>query len=175
MRSNWSVSVGLVVMNGRRIDLGTARHILLRTTREIPEESAVIHQITDDRAARGSDIREVMPRLLEVLRGRVMLAHHARIEQKFLLEACVGLYGLPLPLRIVDTQALALNGFRRRDQHVAPAELRLHALRERYNLPRYPAHNALSDALAAGELFLAQKSVERAQGGGMALQEFLLH
>jgi len=36
--------------------------------------------------------------------------------------------------------------------------LRLHALSERYNLPRYSAHNALSDALAAAELFLAQVS-----------------
>ena len=34
--------------------------------------------------------------------------------------------------------------------------LRLGAARERYGLPRYPAHDALTDAIAAAELFLAQ-------------------
>ena len=33
---------------------------------------------------------------------------------------------------------------------------RLAAARRRYNLPDYQQHDALSDALAAGELFLAQ-------------------
>ena len=115
----------------------------------------------------------VFNRLLQTLRGRVMVAHHARIEQGFLSTACVSLYGSRLPVLTVDTQAVALRWFQKRDKHIAPRELRLHALRERYNLPRYPAHNALSDALAAAELFLAQ-ATERAQGKGMALGEFLL-
>jgi DNA polymerase-3 subunit epsilon len=34
--------------------------------------------------------------------------------------------------------------------------LRLAECRSRYNLPAYPAHNALMDALAAAELLLAQ-------------------
>jgi DNA polymerase-3 subunit epsilon len=33
--------------------------------------------------------------------------------------------------------------------------MRLHTLRGRYNLPQYRAHDALFDALAAGELFAA--------------------
>lgn len=172
-RKEHILSVGLVVMNGRRIDLSTAEHIFLRTSRDIPEESAVIHQITDDQAARGNEIAIEMPHLLEILRGRVMIAHHARIETGFISAACEGLYGLKLPIPAVDTQAIALRWFQQRDKHIAPNELRLHALRERYNLPRYPAHNALSDALAAAELFLAQ-AAHRARGEGMPLGEFLL-
>jgi DNA polymerase-3 subunit epsilon len=166
------LSIGLVVMNGVRIDLSTAEHIVLRTSLEIPEASAVIHQITDDRAAQGIGIGDAMPHLLRTLRGRVMIAHHAQIERGFLSAACVGLYGSRLPLPTVDTQALALRWFQQRNKPVKPQELRLHALRERYNLPRYPAHNALSDALAAAELFLAQ-AAERARGKGMALGEFM--
>jgi DNA polymerase-3 subunit epsilon len=77
-----------------------------------------------------------------------------------------------LPIPTVDTQAVALRWFQQRDKQVAAKELRLHALRERYNLPRYPAHNALSDALAAAELFLAQVA-HRAQGKGIPLGELL--
>lgn len=166
------LSVGLVLLRGDRIDLSSAEHLLLHTSREIPEESAVIHRITDDQAAGGRNIGEVMPRLLELLGGRVMIAHHARIESGFLSNACVALYGVKPPIPTVDTQALALRWFRQRDQQVAAKELRLHALRERYNLPRYPAHNALSDALAAAELFLAQVAY-RARGGKVTLGELL--
>ena len=166
------LSVGLVLLRGDRIDLSSAEHILLRTSREIPEESAVIHQITDDQAAEGHGIGAVMPHLLELLAGRVMIAHHARIESGFLSNACEGLYGMKLPIPTVDTQAVALRWFQQRDRQVAAKELRLHTLRERYNLPRYPAHNALSDALAAAELFLAQVA-HRAHGKGMPLRELL--
>ncbi len=166
------LSVGLILLRGDRIDLSSAEHILLRTTLEIPEESAVIHQITDDQAATGRNIGEVMPHLLELLGGRVMIAHHARIESNFLSNACEGLYGVKLLIPTVDTQALALRLFQQRDAQVAAKELRLHALRERYNLPRYPAHNALSDALAAAELFLAQVA-HRARNTRIPLGELL--
>ena len=168
------LSVGLVLLRGDRIDLSTAEHILLSTSRDIPEESAIIHQITDDKAAEGHDIAEVMPHLLYLLAGRVMIAHHARIEAGFLSNACQGLYGVKLPIPTVDTQTVALRSFQRRDQHVAAKELRLHALRERYNLPRYPAHNALSDALAAAELFLAQLAHRGKGNRGTTLGELLL-
>ncbi len=37
-----------------------------------------------------------------------------------------------------------------------PASIRLHESRQRYNLPAYTGHHALSDALATAELFQAQ-------------------
>ncbi|MGL6010674.1 MAG: 3'-5' exonuclease, partial [Shewanella oncorhynchi] len=44
--------------------------------------------------------------------------------------------------------------------------LRLGACRERYGLPIYTAHSALTDALACGELLLAQMA---AMGGAAKL------
>jgi DNA polymerase-3 subunit epsilon len=167
------LSFGLVAVKGREIDLSSARHLLVRTSRDIPEESAVIHQITHDRMALGGEIAEVMPIVLKAMSGRVLIAHHARIEIGFISAACEGLYGFRPPIPTVDTQTVALRLFQRRDITVAPKELRLHGLRERYNLPRYPAHNALSDALSAAELFLAEAAY-RDTGKGMPLGEFLL-
>jgi len=166
------LSIGLVALRGVSIELAGAEHILVRTDRDIPEESAVIHQITDEKAAGGRNIADVMPHVLTRLAGRVMIAHHARIEQSFLSGACERLYGMKLPIVTVDTQTVALRLFQRRNITVAPGELRLHSLRERYNLPRYPAHNALSDALASAELFLAEAAY-RDVGKGMPLRDFL--
>jgi DNA polymerase-3 subunit epsilon len=166
------LSIGCVVVRGNRIDLGSARHRLLRCRGEIPETSAIIHQITDDQSATGIELETAIPELLHQLRGRVLLAHHAKVERGFLSAACRRLYGSDLLARTVDTQVLARRTFERRSTPFKPSDLRLHALCERYNLPRHGAHNAFYDALAAAELFLAQ-TAHRDNGTGFRLRELL--
>ncbi len=167
------LSVGYVTVKGISIDLSSACHRLVRIDRSIPEASAVIHQITDDQAAQGDELAEVIADLLAALAGKVMIAHHARIEQGFLTNACQRLWRQGLMVPIIDTQALALRTFERRQIPYKSSDLRLHALGDRYNLPRYGAHNALSDALASAELFLAQAAY-RDNGGGLPLSDFLV-
>jgi DNA polymerase-3 subunit epsilon len=166
------LSVGYLVMKGNRIDLGSARHRLVRTARAIPEASAIIHQITDDQAAQGGLLDDVLAELLETMAGKVMIAHHAQVETSFLSDACQRVYGVGLTVPVVDTQALAKRTFERRHIAFKGSDLRLHALGERYHLPRYGAHNALSDALAAAELFLAQAS-HSDSSGRVPLRDFL--
>jgi len=166
------LSAGWVLIRGHRIDLGSARHRLVRCDGEIPADSAVIHQITDDEAAAGQRLGRVMRELLDVLAGRVLIAHHAEIEIGFLDAACRELYGSGLLACTIDTEVLARRTFERRNIPFRPSELRLHALCARYNLPRYRAHNAFYDALAAAELFLAQVS-HRDNGSGFCLGDLL--
>jgi DNA polymerase III subunit epsilon len=166
------LSVGYVDVRGTAIDLSTARHRVVRIDRSIPEATAVIHQITDDEAAGGGELDEILAELLEALAGKVMIAHHARIERGFLTNACKRLWKQGLIVPVVDTQTLALRTFERRQIPFKGSDLRLHALGDRYNLPRYGAHNALSDALASAELFLAQAAY-RDNGNGLPLKDFL--
>jgi len=149
------LSVGLVALRNGRIDLGTARHYRIAPTRSIPERTARIHQITDDEAAKGRPIAEVLPLVLSRLSGCVMLGHHLRIEHAFLDAACRRLYKTAFIIPAVDTAALIRRWIAQRNQPVASRDLRLNALRERFGLPRYKAHNALMDALATAELFCA--------------------
>jgi DNA polymerase III subunit epsilon len=129
---------------------------LVRISGAVPATSAVIHQITDDQAALGEDLAVVLADLLAVLAGKVLIAHHASVEIAFLGAACRRIYGVGLAVPVVDTQVLAERQFERRQIVYKGSDLRLHALGERYNLPRYAAHNALYDALSAAELFLAE-------------------
>ena len=150
------MSVGWVGLTGERIDLSTAGHRLVLPTRAVPEESAVLHAITDDVAAGGAPPRVVLAELLSVLAGKVLVAHNASFELECLRAACARAFGGRFLSPAVDTLALGVRLFQRRNTAFAPRELRLDALRRHHNLPRYRAHDALSDALAAAELFLAQ-------------------
>ena len=150
------LSIGYTTVRGPSLLFSEAAHLLAKPSRAIPEASAVVHGILDDEASRAQPLEEVLPQLLQALAGKAMLAHHAAIEYHFLSNACKRIYGYPFIGPVVDTLALEVRAFRSRDQAIKSGDLRLAAARDRYNLPRYPAHNALTDAIAAGELFLAQ-------------------
>ena len=166
------LSVGLVAFTAGRIALDTAAHYLVSPTCAIPEHSATIHQITDDRAAQGQSLADVLPMVLSRISGRVLLAHHAKIERGFLDAACRRLYGTSIIIPVADTEVLIRRWLERRNQPFAGRDLRLHALRQRYGLPRYKAHNALTDALATAELFCAFVA-KRDLGTKVPLRQFL--
>jgi DNA polymerase-3 subunit epsilon len=155
-RSEEIVSFGWVLLRGASIELSTATRRIVRPTKAMPETSAVIHAITDDEAERGEPACAVLQDLLGVLAGRVLVAHYAPTERDFVDAACRRCFGHGLLVPIVDTLALAQRRALRQGQVPARGELRLAALRARYNLPTYGSHDALVDAIAAAELFLAQ-------------------
>ena len=167
------LSFGLVEVQHMTIKLETSRHQLITIDEEIPEESAVIHQITDDQAATGISIHEALGELLQRLAGKVMLVHYSAIEQNFLSAACQKLFGAPFVIPIIDTLVLAQRLFERRNHTIQAGDLRLFNLRPRYNLPNYKAHNALSDALATAELFLAMAADMVPQPSQCQLKRFL--
>lgn len=169
------LSIGLVPVHGFTIELGGAREYAVRPAgREGVGDSATVHGLTDDLLAGARPLGEVLPLLLEALDGRVLLAHHAAIEVGFLTAACRG-QGRPVPdLTAVDTVRLQRRVLRRGRPHGHPAEqeLGLAAARRHLGLPRYRAHDALTDALACAELYLAQVST-LAGSGDLTLRQLL--
>jgi DNA polymerase-3 subunit epsilon len=156
------LSIGYVPIVAGRIRLLGAAYHLVRPLGRVPEETAVIHGLLDDALATAPPLAEAIPRLLAALAGRVAIAHHSRIERQFLSAACCRLYGRPLVAPFICTLALERRALVLDGRDSADGDLRLAAVRARYGLPRYRAHNALVDALAAAELFLAQAA--RASG-----------
>ena len=149
------VSIGLVQISELGIKLNTCWHQIIKINKVLPEKSVVIHNITDDETAAGVTIEDAIPELLHRLQGKVVLVHNSNIEQGFINEICKNLYQTGFVMRVIDTQVLAKRSFDRKGSSYQSAELRLFNLRKLYKLPPYKAHNALLDAIATAELFLA--------------------
>lgn len=149
------VSFGWVGVDQNRIDLATAQHHVVRVRKAISPTSAAIHKITDDESERGGSLEDALGKLLQALAGRVLIAHRAQTELGFVGHACERIYGGRILIPAIDTLKIAIRNEERQQRTPRRGTLRLHALRRKYNLPRYPAHNALNDALSAAELFLA--------------------
>ena len=166
------LSLGMVRLHHGCIHLNSAWHEVVQVEGAIPEAAAVIHHITDDRAAAGRPLSELLPTLLAQLAGKVLLVHYSRIEQTFLDAACRRLYGAPFIMPIIDTLRMAHRLLELRNHTIQPGNLRLFNLRPLYGLPQYKAHNALYDALATAELFLAM-AAETAPAGNYKIGEFI--
>lgn len=151
------VSIGWVPVTGRVIELGGAGYRVIRGTEGFTVgSSAVIHRLTDDELAAGVDLEEALAELLAALRGRVLLAHFAPMEQNFLSAACQKYFDAPLQLPVVDTFAIERRHMEKMSTYPRGEDLRLARVRARYGLPQYSNHQALTDALACAELYLAQ-------------------
>lgn len=148
------LSVGWVDISRGRIELRTARTILVKPEKGVGE-SATVHGLTDTLVQDGAKIGAVMAEVLAALKGKVLVVHHAKLDKGLLDRLCRDLYGTLAPLYVIDTMAMELRRLSRQHHLSDPHRLRLADLRETYNLPYYAAHDCLLDAIAAGELFLA--------------------
>ncbi len=168
------LSVGFAVMSQQKIKLKHSGHFIIKVNRPIPDESIVIHKITEERTAQGQHIHNVLEVLLEKTAGRALLVHYAAIEKNFLKSICKQLFGITLPLLIVDTLSIEHKYLQRTNQSISQNQLRLFNLRKQYGLPRYKAHNALEDAVATAELFLAQMLSRQTARSALRLKDVLL-
>jgi DNA polymerase-3 subunit epsilon len=166
------VSIGLVAITKLGVDLQSSSHQLIKTNSQLPETSVIIHQITDSQSANGVSVEAAFPVLLKLLSGKVMLAHNAKVELGFLNKLCNKLYNTDFIIPVVDTQYLAKRSFERQNIAYKNNELRLFNLRRSFNMPAYKAHNALMDAIATAELFLAMVN-KISPGSNARLSDFL--
>ena len=148
------LSIGWVTVSQGMIKLCSAEHHVIRS-KQSDGQRATIHQLRDCEIAEGLSITEISELFLKAAAGKVLVFHNANLDMAFLNKAAKSIYGAPLLLPIADTLLLEKKKLLRHNDHIAQGELRLAACRDRYNLPLYPAHNALMDALATAELFCA--------------------
>lgn len=157
------LSLGMVPIRSGIIHYGERYHSLVRPPdlSQLSTEGLGAHHIMPADIEAAPTIGEVLPEVDGRLRGAVLLVHHASVDVAF-LEAAYARTGLTWPRPdIVDTVNLVLQLHRRQHAfvpHPPPPRAGLPAAREALGLPPYRHHDALADALATAELFLALRS-----------------
>jgi DNA polymerase III subunit epsilon len=152
------VSIGMIALDMERIYCRDARHWIFKPDRHLSSRSVTIHAITHSDVNGSPGLESRFADILDILAGKVVVAHFAPIERRFLDRAARMIYQYPLLFPIIDTMELERRYFQKglRGLFSKVDSLRLDACRSRLNLPRYKAHHALTDALATAELLQAQ-------------------
>jgi DNA polymerase-3 subunit epsilon len=173
-RTDPILAVGMVPIRAGTIRLGEAYQTLVRPPRDmrIDPGSVRAHQIVPAELLGAPPLSEVLPEVDRRLREGLLIVHHRAIDVSFLKRGYERT-GLRWPApRVVDTVDLLVRAAKRArfSSPHAPDDLpalKLPEARAAHGLPEYQAHDALTDAVSAGELFL----VLRAKLGVRTLRE----
>ncbi|NMT62987.1 3'-5' exonuclease [Marinobacter orientalis] len=157
------VSIGVVPFTLDRVQLGGARHWLVKPQLPLHQTSITIHGITHTDIDKAPDLDDVLGEVLGSLAGRIPVVHYRSIERPFLNVALKWRIGQEIEFPVIDTMAIEAHLHPDRQPNwwqklrgQQPVSIRLTDSRLRYGLPHYPPHNALVDALASAELLMAQ-------------------
>jgi DNA polymerase-3 subunit epsilon len=157
------VSIGLVPLTLNRIYSSKAQSYLVKPRIQLKDSSVIVHGITDSAIAQAPDLEQCIEPLLQALAGKVVLAHHLPIERAFLYHGLMSRINEGVVFPMIDTLALergftqsGLKGWWRSMTTQTKPSLRLADCRQRYQLPAYQPHHAVTDAMACAELFQAQ-------------------
>jgi DNA polymerase-3 subunit epsilon len=149
------LSIGSVVAEKGQVRLASAQHQYISSDNPVNAHSAVINHITPEMLRDGVALDEAMEALFTRLAGRIAVVHGKMVEGSFINAWLRKRYGREgLPVLWIDTLELE----RRHQQATRNMhnDFRLSSIRRHYQLPDYPAHHALCDAVATAELLLAQ-------------------
>jgi DNA polymerase III subunit epsilon len=146
------LSIGWVLIEHGRIVNSTARHLLIHADRGAGDSSK-IHGLLDSSIAGAHSAATVLMLLMEQIPGAVLVFHHAKLDIRFLQKATIENFRCPLLFSYVDTMAIEKSRLHLQGKSMS---LRLAQCRQRYGLPAGSQHDALADAQATAELFLAQ-------------------
>lgn len=158
VRKDSIVSIGAVVMQGGRIEIGNNFYRVVEPRTALTGSSIVIHGITPSETAERPTIDRVLPEFLEFCSGSVVVGHVVSIDLQFLNREMKELYGMTIQNRVVDTYRLYQWISGKEDNRCAyhggsPECADLFSLAQRYKIPVQGAHNALGDAFITAQLF----------------------
>ena len=160
---NSIISIGLVPFTLQRIACRQAKHWFVTPEDKLQEDSIIIHGITHSDLKGALDLLCILGQLLDELAGKVVVVHYRRIERDFFDAALRSLINEGIVFPVIDTMQIEADiqqerrkGFFNWFKSTRSESIRLANSRARYNLPAYPPHDALTDAIATAELLQAQ-------------------
>ena len=159
------LSVGVVPIDAGRIAAGATSYVEVRHDAGLRASNVLVHGLTPSVVAGGVPEQEAARVVGAAIAGRIPVAHFAGVERAFLLPL-LARYGVRVPERFLDTEALLrlLDG--RREDRWRPPAVPLAEAAGRFRLPVHRPHHALGDALTTAQLFLALATALEADGVG---------
>lgn len=151
-KSKELLSLGWVRISKGKIDYSSRKHVLVHSSQSVGD-SIQIHGLCDQRLAGASSVSSALGKLAQHANGAVLVFHHAVLDIAFIQRAARNVFVCPFLFSYIDTMQIE---HKRLERSGKSAPLQLASCRDRYGLPAAFQHNAMFDAVATAELFLAQ-------------------
>lgn len=160
MRRDRLIAIGAVAVHDGRIRLADSFEIVLRQNEASGKDNILIHGIGGERQREGVEPAEALLRFLDYLGASPLVAFHVAFDETMIRRACKEYLGFEFRHPWLDL-AYVMPGLL---PELARKHRSLDDWLRHFGIGNYARHNALADALATGQLFLAALPLARAQG-----------
>ncbi|MCW2278298.1 3'-5' exonuclease [Heliophilum fasciatum] len=140
------IAIGAVAVTNNEINSGHVFDALINPQRPIPPVVQELTGITDSDVEGASTVYPVLAEFLAFIEGSVLVAHRASFDVAFVNQSLKSIH-MAMPNPVIDTLSLS------KAIHPHLTDHSLDGLIETYNLPAYPRHTALGDAMMTAHLF----------------------
>ncbi len=154
------VSIGAVHIKNLQIMAGHTFYTLVQPEHKIDAtDSTVIHRITPQELLAAPKIEDVLPEFIDFCGNALLVGHYIDLDTGFLNKECQRFFKTKIKSPGLDTIRMAqiyteLNWQHHDERFNLNVSYNLTNLSKQYNLPLFPAHNALQDALQTAYLFV---------------------
>ena len=149
------VSVAWVLIDNECIKNSQSQHLVNKEVKSL-EQSPVFHGISTDSVAQGQSLQSILMSLSAHFSDCILVFHNAMLDWGFLKLALKNAGIIQRPKLIIDTLQIEKKRLLQHASDIKLDDLTLNECRNRYDLPSYHCHHALTDAQATAELLLAQ-------------------
>ncbi|MBI5938687.1 MAG: 3'-5' exonuclease [Betaproteobacteria bacterium] len=160
MRRDRLIAIGAVAVHDGRIRLADSFEIVLRQAEVSGKGNILIHGIGGERQREGVEPAEALLRFLDYLGASPLVAFHVAFDETMIRRACKECLGFEFRRPWLDL-AYVMPGLL---PELARKHRSLDDWLRHFGITNTARHNALADALATGQLFLAALPLARAQG-----------
>ncbi len=144
MRKDQIIEIGAVIMRcGEEID---RFHTFVDPGCKLAQETVTLTGITDEMLQGAPKIEQALPKFIDFVGDRILVAHNADFDTGFIREACKK-QGIDYTFTSVDTLVLSQNLMTKLSRH------KLNLVADALGLPEFNHHRAVDDAVTCGLIF----------------------
>ena len=153
------IAIGAVRIQKNRIMTSERLELLVRPEkRRLSADSVRIHRLREQDVAQGVSADEAMMRLMHFIGSRPLVGYYLEFDLAMINRVLFPILGMGLPQPKIEVSALYYDYKFQQLPHHARAnstiDLRFDSLMKDLELPIWPAHDALNDAIMAALAFM---------------------
>ena len=163
------ISIGAVRIRGNRIMTSERLELLVRPdTQRLSSESVRIHRLREQDVAQGVSADEAMVQLMHFIGSRPLVGYYLEFDLAMINRVLFPMLGMGLPQPKIEVSSLYYDyKYRQQPQQAQGSgviDLRFGSLMEDLDLPQWPAHDALNDAIMAALAFVKLRQLKLSAG-----------
>ncbi|WP_028313099.1 3'-5' exonuclease [Derxia gummosa] len=158
-RKDEIISIGAVRIVGNRVMTSERLELIVKPSKaRLTSESVRVHGLRQRDVAGGLEPEEALHRLLRFIGSRPLVGYYLEFDVAMINRLMWPTLGVPLPQKKIEVSGMF---YEYRHRQLAPyqqegthIDLRFATLMNELDLPMWPAHNAVNDAIMAGLAFI---------------------